>query len=429
METLLPESAKEKNKLTVKAPIILDAKTQEGVQPLLDFVDGFLSHNAMTAARAEAQRLSSAGYFNKLAAYLSPESSEFTQVTLEKIFNGCAAYSRNVILSDVVIMPTGMQKGPAGHLFNVLRVDYDFKHDSKKMLFGFCQINIRDKMKTPRGSVTFPTFALSAKMMRSLDRDTLMPLMQDFQKVMTFVNHDMLHHYTSLSVPDAVSQKFKEADSNYIFKSALKETLKHNMDAYAKEDIGRSGYEGWLHTVHENVLRRHSDGSDEAEIKEIVSAYYDKLGLIAQHLEAESGRDVAHEVVDYFGMAMAHVLTRLYSLDDPMMVSSLQRLEKIDPLSASCGEKLQVKREKTESFLQKQKQTVQSYADHGLVMSVDDKSYLNVKNIELMKISPQDVFAHCPAVRNITHHQKDAVDILGRVIKANKIKLGTPAAP
>ena len=55
--------------LTVNAPIITNGETQEGVQPLLDFVKSIETHSNTAIAEKEAERLQP--YFSAVSTYLT----------------------------------------------------------------------------------------------------------------------------------------------------------------------------------------------------------------------------------------------------------------------------------------------------------------------------------------------------------------------
>ncbi|MBI3441999.1 MAG: hypothetical protein HY052_09425 [Proteobacteria bacterium] len=352
--------------VTVTAPIIIDATTAEGVQPFLDFVHQLEGHSNTEIAAEEDRRLQP--YFSSMSAYLTraidkadPEKvnkAELGKLTtrgaLSGIFNAMAAKTHNTMTSDVVIMPDNIYTtGPASHLFEGRRAfNTNYNYCGHSFNFGFFQVfemgdnpvflidndqvtEVSNK-KIKRSSTTFPTFRIDHRMMDKVPPSQLTSLLRDFQKVMTFVNHDMLHHFTSPIINSGTVKKFGDNDKQM---SAWDDKIPY-------VSIGGS-YEHWAQIGHEKALIAPENTVLLDDIRTKLDHYFDELKRVGESLMQKNKPNTpitstlanifnrkeheAHEVIDYFGMVMAHALTRVFPLNHPIMTHCLQSLQKADP--------------------------------------------------------------------------------------------------
>ena len=332
--------------LVVRAPVVVDARTQEGCQPLLDYLAGLTSHDNIKVAEAEGQRLMP--YFSALNVYLShvlekqadgPERETLKKLStpgnLAKIFNALAGYARATMISDVVVMPDNIRHvGPAKELFrrwDEFNASYDYK--GRLFNFGFLQAFDSGNRKNATNSTTFPVMLVDTDMIDALPAEVKEPVIRDFQSVMTLVNHDMLHHFSVTVIGSNTVFKTQERQE-FSYTDPLKEwksTLPYREDA----DI----YEDWAQMGQEKVILAPGNEAMVEEARRAVDHFMDGLASARDVLLRTSDGSPpsaeqlarAHEVVDYFGTVMAHALTRGFPLNHPVMQHCLDRMENLDP--------------------------------------------------------------------------------------------------
>lgn len=325
----------EERPVTVKAPIITDGTTEEGVQPLLDFVKSIEAHSNTEVAVEEAKRLQP--YFSALSVYLtralkeadpeSPTARDRKELKgliapgeLSDMFNAMADYTCVTLTSDVVIMPGKIREGPAAHLFPET-YNPIFRYGDHPFSFGFLKLFEGGHEATARSGTTVPIFMLDTRLMEEIAPHQPAKLYRHLQVVVTDMNHDMLHHLHSLAIGDQVAHKFKGHNRYYNPVTTWATALPASSWA--------GGIEEWSQISHGKVFMT---PGNEALIKEVganLDRYFDELARISKALS----KDKAHEVVDYFGTVMAQTLSRTFPFNHPLMTQCLDRMQTADPFS------------------------------------------------------------------------------------------------
>jgi hypothetical protein len=331
--------------VSVDAPIVLDGRTEAGVQPLLNFIGALESNSNIAVAAAEASRL--APYFSALSRYfkhtlealgvkddlLQSRRGELNKLTtadnLHGLFNAAAQRMRNTITSDVAILPSSIvSDGPASSLFRDPQFQVYYEYAGHMFTFGFIQVYEGGDRGKAKSSTAFPTFLLDDDMMAEIAPRSPMAMLKNFQNVMSWVNHDMLHHYTTPLISAAVTKKFSFND---LFKPEGRNGPVHTW-ATTVRNGSVSYYEQWALVSHEKIMLAPGNESQVDDIKKQVTDYFSELTRVGADIARDKGPERAHEAVDYFGMVMAHALSRVFPLNHPVMTYCLECMEKTDPL-------------------------------------------------------------------------------------------------
>ena len=91
-------------------------------------------------------------------------------------------------------------------------------------------------------------------------------------------------------------------------------------------------YEAWAHMAQEKIILAPGNETLVAGMENLVDDYFDFLGRTVDERLRLGGREEAHEIVNYFGVLMGHILGRAFPLDHPVVLRCLDRMERIDPL-------------------------------------------------------------------------------------------------
>lgn len=316
--------------IDISMPIITDSSAKS-VAPLIKVVNKLKKNGAEIAAFSEAERLKP--YFKKMDAYVArlskgPDADPWPKDmskpgTLSKIFTTLAAKTQNLMLSETVIAPDSLLTARTTRdLYKNPQFTVSFDHYGHKIRFGCLQVletdsTIFDKLRilkpssecAPRSSIALSVLYLDHEMMDSaiaeIGQDKLSHLLSALSPVMNEVNHDMLHHMTIPVIIGTVAKQFA--------RSSIHGAINAWSDALPD-------YEAWAHAAHEKILLGGEDAAAfTAEMTQHVDDYFDRLPGIKNEVCA-----------DYFGMVMAHTLTRLYSLDAPIMHRCLERMYESD---------------------------------------------------------------------------------------------------
>ncbi|MEZ0224868.1 MAG: hypothetical protein ACAH83_09965 [Alphaproteobacteria bacterium] len=331
--------------VTVRAPIITDALTNDGVKPLLDFIDALEQHSNIEVAQAENERLTP--YFRAVSRYLQRiayETAETDEKAIELqdlsspgalagLFNAAARQTHNTILSDVAILPSDIVSwGPAYPLFQSRQFKVNYEYDGHTFNFGFLQVYEGGYRNGAESSTAFPTFMLDSKMMNAIAPHEPLELLREFQGVISFVNHDMLHHFTTPIINPAVAQKFRFED--VVFQPGEPDPIHawyRRLPQKSRNDIL---YEEWAQMSHESALLAPGNEAQVEELTGKVTKYFQHLKRMGEEIARDEGAGKAHKAVDYFGMVMAHALTRVFPLNHPLMTHCIDSLQKADPGAA-----------------------------------------------------------------------------------------------
>ena len=401
--------------VTVKAPIITGGMTKEGVQPLFNFVNSIETHNNKEVAAEEAQRLEQ-HYFGGLSIYLTcalnnadPESMPgqnkeelkklITPGKLSAAFNAIAAYTRNTIISEVMILPRDIKNGPAWKMF-MQNFNPTFKYGKHDFSFGFLQIYEGGNWQTARSSTTVPTFTLDAKLMKQIEPHQPAELYHHLQRVLTDMNHDMLHHFHSPYINRQIAHKFLGLDKDRWAGSIMQ---------WARSLVGgEKRVEEWSQVSHGKIYMAPENAPLVKKTAENVESYFDELARIGKALP----KDDAHEIVDYFGTIMAQTLSRTFPFNHPLMTRCLERLQTADPLSERELRKKAIAQLGTmtgkaipddiRSGIESSPvliDIIKGYRQDGLDILPDKDEDVNFKGLKLLQLAildPDDMRSHVP---------------------------------
>jgi hypothetical protein len=429
--------------LTVSAPVVIDTGSEEGVQPLLDFVSSLKFHGNKAVAEEESHRL--APYFSAMSVYLTraidallpnkKDAGEFAGVAekykdsmkkittpggLSGIFNAMAACTRNTLISDVAVMPYSIKANKkASDLFdgwNDFNVDYNYS--GHIFDFGFLQVCKDGTWAQDGNSITFPTLMIDNEMMADIAAHQPEQLLRDLQAVTTFVNHDMLHHFTSPAINAKIANKYVPAADTPI------------NEWFRSLPIGGL-YEEWAQIGQEKILLSPENAAQVEDVCKKLDHYFDELKRIGEEIREESymgDAQDAHNIVDFFGMMMAHVLTRIFPLNHPVMAHCLDCLQQADPAPenalADCARMAEDWQDEYQSYdrgqllkfirkaiedtgsdveeligSKKLSDIIQSYKNLSCDILPDNDSevgYKNIKLLQLIRLSGEDIHPHTP---------------------------------
>ncbi|MEZ0223908.1 MAG: hypothetical protein ACAH83_05090 [Alphaproteobacteria bacterium] len=425
----------------VDAPIVVDATSPKGLRPLLTFINSLECNSNVAVAAAEGKRLGP--YFNMMSGYLAGviESGRRTPKDRAKakelikpenlagIFNAAAERTKNTLTSDVAVLPSNIvSEGPAAHFFrDEQQFDAPYEYNGHTFNFGFLQVFEGGK-RVARSSTTFPTFLLDEKMIDAAMPYGIQGTLKNFQSIMSTVNHDMLHHFTSTIVNPVVAHKFPgvpEAGDTAMG------GWNNKIDA-SDPDPESSGefYEAWSKLGHANALL--SPGNDAAteEMFNQVTSYFDDLKRIGAQIvqegeETEGIRSKGHDVVDYFGTVMAHALSRAFPLNHPLMTHCIRCMQEADPapglVPAECLKMMgdrDVPRSRISDAIRESvpaadgmADIVNSYRRGGLdILSKKGTplDYASLKLLQLIRVSREDIDPSVPSPlsKRMKHLQK-----------------------
>jgi hypothetical protein len=457
--------------LTVHAPVILDATTEDGVQPLLDFVGALESHNNLDIAKAENQRLSP--YFRAISSYLQRMAYETARTdeealkledmatpgALSGLFNAAAERTHNTIISEVAILPQEvLSRGPASFLFSDPQFKVHYSYGGCMFNFGFLQVHEGGDRKTAKSSTAFPTFILDGAMMKAIAPHNPLQMLGDFQAAISFVNHDMLHHYTTPIINPVVARKFRFED--VVGEPGEPEPIHAWYKGLPQKSAYNIYYEEWAQMGHENAMLDPANAAQITLLGEKVARYFEELKRIGKEIAGKEGVDDAHAAVDYFGMVMAHALTRVFPLNHPVMTHCFDCMEAADPAPqrflTDCEKSLTDKKASPLKALREyfshlvagiahktpedSLTSIRRYADNSPqmthimqayknlgfeVLPQDDRvvSYRHIKLLQLIQFSHEDLHPHVPAPLDPTMaemKQKTGKAMLDMVAAASK---------
>lgn len=432
--------------VSVEAPIVVDAASDAGVKPLLDFIGGLESNSNEAVAEAEGKRLGP--YFSALSVYLrqalgalggTDESVQNNRDKLEKLttpeslsglFTAAARRTRNTITSDVAVLTSDIIKtGPASYLFGDPQFQVHYNYAGHMFNFGFIQVYEGGDRKKAKSSTAFPTFILDKDMMANVAPHRPLEMLKNFQNVIAWVNHDMLHHFTSPLINPIVTKRFAFDD---VIKPEGKDGPVHLWYKTLPGGYG-SYYEPWALVSHEKIMLTKGNEAQVSDITKQVDSYFSELTRIGADIARDKGPEKAHETVDYFGMVMAHALSRVFPLNHPVMEHCLQRMEKADPTPEKYVEdarkmvpaikppRLQAFRDYFANLVGKKRPSpepegpltaIRNFADKGYLKRIADAyktsgldilpaddaqvSYGNLKLLQLIGFTLEDVRPHVP---------------------------------
>jgi hypothetical protein len=328
MPILIKDVTGAKEPIELKAPIVTDA-SDDGVRELQEFIDVLKWSRNTDVAAAEAARLEQEGYWPALSAYIQgaitdPQAQQelknaSSPETLVETFKRMAAGIRTTLISEVVILSSDMlENGPLSKEFgNSRRYDVPYVYHRGKFLFGFFQVKGQDD-DGRGGSTTFATFTVDGRCLNVLKAHNPADFLQELQTVMTYVNHDMLHHLTSTYINrDSVVQDWHRNGQDLPL---------HRWGHRLPRHAGSEAYEDWAQIAHEKTRLGDQRGVDQ--IAGHMDCYFEKLKCIK---DASLGADAqTRDSINYFADVMAHALSRVFPLNHPVMQRCLDHMIAVD---------------------------------------------------------------------------------------------------
>lgn len=331
------------------APVITRAATYGDIQPLQDFINA-LQSNGASAAEYEASRLDP--FYEALSRYLrrteeehpehvKPERKERTAKlsepgTLKRLFNEVATDTKSAILSEIAIMPASVCRAreklfPGTTGFNA-RYDYN----GHSFDFGFIQVFQKNMLGMRQRSVAFPLLSADDEILTSLEPFGTEKLLHGLQRAGTWVNHDMLHHYTAHNITPNVA--YNDYTRNPALNLPVHRWMSDRVSQISADENDSAHYETWNILAYAQM--QESEGYDE--INGIVDEYFaelDRIGAAWKEKAAtaeDSGAvlEQAHKSTDFMGTMMGFILMRAVPFDHPLMVRYFEHMERIDPAPA-----------------------------------------------------------------------------------------------
>lgn len=433
----------ESNTIDIKAPIVLDGETSS-VQPLIDFVNMLVNADNEQIARTESRRLKS--YLISMSRHLKkvlkavPDNGELaskkedlkkltTPTSLRKTFNDMAAVTHATVLSQVVLMPMYYKDGDdnpeVGRLFNRSEFSKRYYFGKDAFNFGFIQVLGKDSTDTIKHSITFPTFGIQNRMLQAIRPHAPETLLSMFQEVMIFVNHDMLHHFTLPYIASNTAGKANPDKKSENLVRLWASTLH-------RASFRTEAYEDWAQVGHEKILNAAANKKQAQDICGKLDLYFQELSRIGTEIVASKKlpdgfesdpileneeeaaariRKAAGEVVDFYGMMMAHALVRVFPLNHGVMSHCLDLMQKTD-LDPSVPKLMKLNRRDAKGWTKKRKEYLDSiksssaqaiiagYESDGFILvpeKIKDVTYKHMKLMALLEISPADINPHIPS--------------------------------
>lgn len=411
--------------VSVKAPIVFKVDTETDAAPLIEFALQLKRHPNKEIVQAESERL--APYFRAYGNHLRKVAQDIfekkriiarptartknkdninsilTENGLAGLFNDMAAYTHNVLISDVAILSNKflLPENPARDLFQgTFNVNY--WNDGYLMSFGFVQIHKFDKKNNNNESVTFPVFMIDYQMMDAIQSYKPDTLLSEFQKMMTFVNHDMLHHLSSPGIRNDVAKDFRSYNSN-------------NPVMFWYDNLLNGDYERWAQIIHEKSLLDDANKSLMPAVEKNIDDYFSELKRISDCIQ---DKKLAATVISFYGMAMAHAMCRVFPLNHPYIDTCFDRLKEIDPNPDYLFEKLGCAKKfdrmveglsvKQSNIFNIKKQVATDLAAANLIYAYkrsgyeilpekdEDINYHHLRKYELIKMCSEDLKPHVP---------------------------------
>ncbi len=329
-----------------RTPVLTAAVTAEDVRPLRGYVMA-LEKNGDGVLHREIERLTP--YFAALSRYLKREldlhADQYVPQRREKLakliepgvlaglFNAVAEDTGETMLSEVVILPRSVMRSAAvKQIFNVnpaRDLESDFEWKGRKFNFNFFRAFQRKSDKSVDRETAFPVLTLDDDMMEEIRHRSPERLLDSLQQAVTWINHDMLHHLTSYTVPLAGKPRFVSRTMTCHNDKNFKQYMKRYEALFEYSDKWSSqGYETWSLLTHAAVRKT----EDHAEINNLLDTYFEEL----QCMSKDPQYPLPPEAFEYYSMVMGFAVMR--TLDDSLIdhyctLSGIDRstLKKFEP--------------------------------------------------------------------------------------------------
>jgi hypothetical protein len=343
---------------------VLSSSRPAQVLEFNDFVNRMRT-GAVPIAQEESERLEPE--FGALAQLLAEEGQALPEHYLSNLFNAVAADTRNLVLSEIMIIPeTLLDKG--GTQFNA-----EMSYDGHSFTFGFEQIFSADETS----SVSLPHFAFNAGIMGAVRPYRPEVMLKEFQRLMTAGNHDWLHHYSNVILNSRISKTAgKHATPLHVWRSK---------NFPYGQDSNPQSYESWLMLEQARIRRTLEEGLEGKKLEKSCDRFFDELARIGREMAKARSVEEAHEAVDYFGTLLGFALMRYVPLNHPLFVQAIEGLREADPSSGVIEEKKdEIKLASTDAL----ERTQRNYAAEGLKLWSRKPDYAMLKTLQIIGIAP-----------------------------------------
>ena len=356
-------------------PIVISLDEAAEKKKLFSFMNSLRRPN-VAAAEKEALRL--APYFKTMAKLscddfgrrggrTEKELRPIKSSTLASLFNTIAKVTNNTVLSEMLLLPDVF--GGYGHSTAQDRLrekrEQEVKnsnsffggsdsYNGRTYTFGFLQVFERNKKGDEKSSTSIPIFAFDAELLKVIAPHRPQKMFRDFQTVMTYGNHDMLHHFTNTYLNNSIAQTFKDGAGAGYFdwqeKGCVVDWSRRN---FSHVDEDPKSLESWLVLNHARIRKAMEGSADDKAMRRSVDGFFDELkrigekyhkemkrtfiaqtqrnpGVLSQEWAFDSARQAAHVMTDYFGTMLLYAMMRFMPLDHPLIDHAIDRLEGLD---------------------------------------------------------------------------------------------------
>ena len=436
-----------KSDVGYKPPVICSADNPQERQEALAFFDHYIHINAADVAAAEDERLS---YYkealDKRFAQALPENKggpkkPFSLIRfitppplrdfkprdvyepgdLKNIFAEITSQTRNIILSEVMILPHSfindedIQSRKEIHSGGV---ETTYLHanaaDQRAYHFGFYDVRQNNKGADSQwykyeSDIALPVLALDDAMLQPVVAHKPHDMLRALQEVVTLCNHDMMHNMINVVTKGDISRL---TETHY--KAEMTTFMEDKTGMYGSNDA--LGIESGLIIGHARTWQHLQDTPAGENLQRAVTRFYDELDRIGHEVETDDTltQDIRHQVMDYFAMAVPFALVRMLPLQDPLMDYALARAAKTDTgpqaYESEPGQETSPAEEKT--LL-----TQQYYRKAGMPLAADERapqSYAEAKKLQLTQMLPDITVLLAPAPKGSpaykAHARADEMD-------------------
>ena len=387
--------------MSQNTPVISSATDPEQGQEFERFLEYIQTTPRAVIAEREAERL--APYFDALAEVLAEDQQQAKPSKLpeelerrflakaegtyiSKLFNAVAKDTRNVVLSEMLIIPVEFldEKFPEGTEGYVPRMSYG----NHSYFFGFKQVFSKDK----QGSVSLPVLSFDPFLMSAIKQhDETKTVLEEFQRIMTAGNHDMLHHFGN----EVLSSNVADTPDSFgsLMMSWYNKYFGNRPKSGGDGDHNPKSWESWLMLNHARVRRKLEQGPEANALKESCDKFFDALERLRDQVVVAKSPEKAHEVVDYFGTMLGFTMMRYMPLGHPLIDHAIARLQEIDPLPEQVLEKkadilkeMGVRSKKAKHIFLAS--AVKNYAADGVILKPKNLDYSALKKMQIFLFAP-----------------------------------------
>ena len=322
----------------ITPPVICDSGDAGRIKAR-DFIHGLQPLKINEMAAAEAKRL--APYFTFLAARLALSDTARQHALaykgfhktpdaddLARLFCMITEKGRSLLLSTPMVMPTSIlhdsdlkpgQRGKWKTDFTTFFKTASYR--DRPMRFGFYQaVNTYTEDDNLQGAISIPSFQFSYSM-PTMPRTARM--LTALQNIITAVNHDVMHHFTSSILNKDISK------TNPVpYSDNLRDHHKLYFHGTSSEDL--QSYESWNILSHAATMKSLLAAGEAGALQEHLDIYYKELSWYYFDRSVRLSPHQQQEAYDILAIAPAFALMRIIPMDHPLMQYCLACIEKYD---------------------------------------------------------------------------------------------------